>query len=164
MGDLPLNGDFQQNSHVDRGQHQPDQDAGLTQARAAELLRQYGPNEVSERRENRLLAFARNLWAPVPWMLEAAIALTLALGKRDDAVIISFLLLFNAAVSFWQQSRVENALALLRKRLAISARVKRDGQWRLVPARELVPGDIVHVRAGNRRLGPKRGQSAPEAL
>jgi len=122
---------------------------GLTTPEAARRLKQFGPNEVAEKRENKWLAFAREFWAPVPWMLEAAFALTLALGRIADAVVISFLLVFNAVVSFWQQNRAENALALLRKRLAISARVLRDGHWQVAPARELVPGDVVHLRAGD---------------
>jgi len=122
---------------------------GLSSVEAARRLRAYGPNEVPERRRSRWLAFALQFWAPVPWMLEAAIILTLALGRQADAVIISFLLVFNGIVSFWQQSRAENALALLRKHLAVNARVRRDGKWQLLPARELVPGDIVHVRAGD---------------
>ena len=123
--------------------------AGLTALEADERLRRYGPNEVSERRESRWLAFARELWAPVPWMLEAAVVLTLVLGKLADALIISFLLVLNAVVSFVQQDRASSALALLRRRLAVEARVLRDGQWRLVPARDLVPGDVVHVRVGD---------------
>jgi H+-transporting ATPase len=122
---------------------------GLTTAEAAELLARHGPNEVSEQIESPWLDFARKFWAPVPWMLEAAIVLTVALERQADALIIFFLLVFNAVVSYAQESRAGSALALLRKRLAINSRVLRDGQWRLVPARELVPGDVVHVRVGD---------------
>ena len=129
---------------------QPDQRLqGLTAASAAELLKRYGPNEVRESRESPWLTFARHFWAPVPWMLEAAIILTIALGRQADAVIIFFLLVFNAVVSYFQENRAGNALALLRKRLAVNSRVLRDGRWQLVPARELVPGDVVHVRVGD---------------
>ena len=121
----------------------------MTAASAAELLKRYGPNEVRESRESRWLTFARHFWAPVPWMLEAAIILTIALGRQADAVIIFFLLVFNAVVSYFQENRAGNALTLLRKRLAVNSRVLRDGQWQLVPARELVPGDVVHVRVGD---------------
>ena len=122
---------------------------GLTSAEAGERLRQYGPNEVPERRENRWLSFLRKFWAPVPWMLEVAIVLTLVLGRQADAVIIFFLLAFNAVLSFVQESRAENALALLRQHLAINARVRRDGKWQVLPARDLVPGDVIHVRVGD---------------
>ncbi len=122
---------------------------GLTSAEAAELLKRYGPNEVQERHESRWLLFLRKFWAPIPWMLEAAIILTVILGRQADAVIISFLLIFNAVLSYAQENRAGNALALLRERLAVNSRVRRDGQWQMVPARELVPGDLVHVRLGD---------------
>jgi len=112
-------------------------------------LQQYGPNEVREYRRSPWAALAGKLWGPVPWMLQAAAALSLALGRTADALIILFLLVFNAMVGYLQEHRAENALALLRKRLAVNARVLRDGQWRLIAARELVPGDLVHVRAGD---------------
>ena len=122
---------------------------GLTTAEASDRLQRYGPNEVSEPRESVWLAFARKFWSPVPWMLEAAVVLTIILGREADAAIIFSLLVFNAAVSYVQENRAGNALALLRKRLAINSRVLRDGEWRLVPARELVPGDVAHVRVGD---------------
>ncbi len=135
---------------IDKNKNQDGRTAeGLTTGEAAERLKQSGPNEVAERRESKWLTFAREFWAPVPWMLEAAIVLTIILDRQADASIISFLLIFNALVGFLQENRAENALALLRRRLAINARVLRDGQWRLVPARELVQGDVIHVRVGD---------------
>jgi len=102
-----------------------------------------------ERHENPWLTFARKFWAPIPWMLEAAGVLTLLMQKQADAMIIFSLLAFNAMVSYLQEDRAGNALALLRKRLATNARVLRDGQWQQVPARDLVPGDAVHLRVGD---------------
>ncbi len=83
------------------------------------------------------------------WMLEATIALELALGKWLDAVIVAAVLVFNAALGFLQQGRARAALELLRHRLAVNARARRDGSWQLVPAVELVDGDVVHVRVGD---------------
>lgn len=88
-------------------------------------------------------------WAPVPWMLEATIVLQLVLGKTDEAIIMAVLLLVHVLVSFVQERRAHNALALLQRRLAVQARVLRDGRWQLVPAQELVPGDVLHVRMGD---------------
>src|SRR5574340_358613 len=122
---------------------------GLTSGEAAARLTQYGPNAVAEERPHPWLVLLRKFWAPVPWMLEAAIALQLALGKFDEAAIITALLLFNSVLSFLQESRANNALALLKSRLEILARVLRDGHWQLVPAQELVPGDVVHLRMGD---------------
>ena len=122
---------------------------GLTRAEAEIRLRQYGPNAVREAKPHLLLAIAKKFWAPVPWMLEVTIILELILGKRPEAVIIGFLLVFNAGLGFVQENRAQNALALLRKRLPVKARVLREGQWQLLPAEDLVPGDFIHVRMGD---------------
>lgn len=122
---------------------------GLTSDEAKARLAQYGYNEVSETKPSALLALLRKFWAPVPWMLEATIALTWLSGRYLDVVIIAFLLVFNIIISFLQEGRAEQTLALLRQRLAINARVLRDGQWQQVAARELVPGDVIHIRMGD---------------
>ncbi len=87
-------------------------------------------------------------WAPVPWMLEAAIVLELALGKYVEAAIIAALLVFNAALGLFQESRAQATLAALKSRLALNASVRRDGVWKIVPAVELVPGDVVKLSLG----------------
>ena len=122
---------------------------GLTGAEAAERLRKYGLNTVPEKRPNPMLVFLGKFWASVPWMLEATVALQLALGKSGEAIIIAALLLFNSILSFFQERQSNKALVLLRKRLSIQTRVLRDGAWRLLPAEELVPSDIAHLRLGD---------------
>jgi H+-transporting ATPase len=87
-------------------------------------------------------------WAPVPWMLEAAIALELVLGKHVEAAIIAALLVFNAALGLFQGSLAQATLAALRSRLALNASVRRDGAWKIMPAVELVPGDVVKLSLG----------------
>jgi H+-transporting ATPase len=87
-------------------------------------------------------------WSPVPWMLEAAIVLEVALGKYVEAAIIMGLLVFNAALGFFQESRAQATLAALKSRLALNASVRRGGVWTIVPAVELVPGDIVKLSLG----------------
>ena len=87
---------------------------GLTRDEAATRLRQYGPNAVPEAKPHLFLAIAKKFWAPVPWMLEVTIILELFLGKRPEAIIIGFLLVFNAGLGFVQETRAQNALALLR--------------------------------------------------
>jgi H+-transporting ATPase len=82
-------------------------------------------------------------------MLEATILLTLLLGKNAEAVIIAVLLLLNSVIGYLQQARADDALELLRQRLAVTARARRDGRWSQVPARDLVPGDVVRVRVGD---------------
>ena len=122
---------------------------GLTRQEAETRLHEYGPNAVREAKPHLFLVIAKKFWAPVPWMLEATIVLELILGKRPEAAIIGFLLVFNAGLGFVQENRAQNALALLRKRLPVKARVLRDRQWQLLPAEELVPGDFIHVRLGD---------------
>lgn len=122
---------------------------GLTSDEATQRLAQYGPNTVTEERPHPLRALLRKFWAPVPWMLEATIGLQIVLGKLDEAAIIAVLLIFNAVLSFVQENRANRALALLKSRLAVQARVFRDGRWQLIAAQGLVPGDIVHLRMGD---------------
>lgn len=129
--------------------HDADLPPGLSTAEAARRQAQYGPNEVAEQKNHPLLALLGKFWAPVPWMLEVTIVLELALGKTVEAAVIAVLLVVNAVLSFLQEGRANRALALLRRRLDILARVRRDGHWQRVAARDLVPGDVVHVRMGD---------------
>lgn len=122
---------------------------GLTSEEAAERLTQFGPNTIPEARRHPLLELLRKLWAPVPWMLEVTIILELYLGRYTEAVVIGALLVFNAALSFTEENRAQNALALLRQKLTVQTRTRRDGRWQLIPADLLVPGDIIHVRMGD---------------
>lgn len=122
---------------------------GLTTAEAGERLRTYGANQVSEERHHPAIAFLLRFWGPVPWMLEITVLLQLMLGKYTDAVLITILLIVNATIGFVFEQRAERSLALLQQQLRIQARVLRDGEWRLIPSQELVPGDVVRLRAGD---------------
>ena len=122
---------------------------GLTGPEAAQRLARDGPNEAREERRHPLLELARHFWGPVPWMLELTIVLEFVLGRRGEGVVIAALLAFNAVVGRMQEGRARNALEILRQRLQVQARTRRDGRWQLVPARELVVGDVVHLRMGD---------------
>ena len=122
---------------------------GLTSDEVRQRLLKFGPNVVAEDHPHLWVLFLRKFWAPVPWMLEATIAIQFALGKVNEATIITLLLVFNAVLGFIQESRANNALALLKNRLAIQVRVLRDNAWQQVSAQELVPGDVVHLRMGD---------------
>jgi len=122
---------------------------GLTSAEAVLRRQKEGINELPPETSHPLRKLLEKFWAPVPWMLEITIALQLFLGKRDEAGVIALLLCVNAVMGLLQEGRANKALALLRKRLDIQARVMRDGHWQRLPARELVPGDCVHVRMGD---------------
>jgi H+-transporting ATPase len=87
-------------------------------------------------------------WAPVPWLLEAAIVLQVVLHKYIEAAVIGGLLIFNAALAAIQEGRTQATLDALKSRLALNASVKRDGVWKTIPAKELVRGDLVKLSLG----------------
>lgn len=122
---------------------------GLSSPEAAKRLRQYGRNEIAEEKRSRLVAFLRYFWGPIPWMIEAAAAISAVIQHWDDLGIIVVLLGVNAIVGFWQENRASNAVELLKKRLALRATVLRDKKWVDLPAAELVPGDVTRLRLGN---------------
>ena len=122
---------------------------GLTGAEAAERLARFGPNALAVERRHLVRKLASKLTGPVPYLLEAAIVLELAAGKATEAIIVAALVVFNGVLSFVQEGRAANALSMLRSRLAVHARVRRDARWQLVDAEQLVPGDLVHVRVGD---------------
>ena len=122
---------------------------GLTQAEAQKRLTQYGPNELIEEKTNLFLKFLSYFWGPIPWMIEAAVILSAVAQHWPDFAIILLLLLANAVVGFWEEHQAGNAIAALKAKLAIKAQVKRDGKWTSPAARELVPGDVIHLRLGD---------------
>lgn len=122
---------------------------GLSSQDAATRLAVDGPNEIAERRRNPLLTFAGYFWAPIPWMIEAALLLSLLARHWTDAVIIGVLLGMNGLVAFTEEQQAANAIAALKQRLATSARVLRGGAWVTAPVRELVRGDIIRIRLGD---------------
>jgi H+-transporting ATPase len=122
---------------------------GLSSSEAAKRLQQYGPNEIPEKKVNPSVKFLSYFWGPIPWMIEVAAGLSIVIQHWDDFGIIFTLLIVNAVVGFWQEHKADNAIELLKKRLAPKARVLRDSAWREIPARELVPGDVVRIRLGD---------------
>jgi H+-transporting ATPase len=121
---------------------------GLSSNEARERLAKVGPNAMPDTAEHSLRRAIGKFWAPVPWMLEAAIILEAVLGKYVEAAIIAALLVFNAVLGLFQESRAQATLSALKSRLAMSASVERDGHWKTVPATELVPGDVVKLTLG----------------
>jgi H+-transporting ATPase len=121
---------------------------GLTGVEARRRLAEFGPNTVSESAPPRWRAYVVKFWSPIPWLLEAAMVVELALGKYIEGAVIIALLLFNATLAFIQEGRAGSALAALRKRLAPTALVRRDGGWIRTPAAEVVLGDIISLPLG----------------
>jgi H+-transporting ATPase len=122
---------------------------GLGQAEAEKRLRQYGPNEIEEKKVNPLLKFLSYFWGPIPWMIEVAVILSGVVGHWPDFFIILVLLVANGVIGFWEEREAGNAIAALKAKLAVKARVKRGGKWVTPAARVLVPGDVIRLRLGD---------------
>jgi len=122
---------------------------GLSSAAVVNRLKEYGYNEVVERKDYPVLMFLGKFWGVSAWMLELIMILSLILGKYSDLAVVSALLIVNAVLSFLQERRTAGVVAALRQRLQVSTRVLRAGNWQVCPARELVPGDIVRMRPGD---------------
>ncbi len=108
-----------------------------------------GLTRLKKRRPIRFLKFLSYFWGPIPWMIEAAVILSAVARHWPDFAIILVLLLANAVIGFWEEHQAGNAIAALKAKLAITARVRRDGKWTTPAARELVPGDVIRVRLGD---------------
>ena len=122
---------------------------GLSSSDAENRIKQYGYNEISEKKVNPFIKFFSYFWGPIPWMIEIAIAISGVIHRWEDFVIISLLLILNGVVGFWQEHKADNAIELLKKKMALNARVLREGNWKQMSARELVPGDVVRIRSGD---------------
>lgn len=122
---------------------------GLSQDEASKRLKHYGPNEIKEEKANPYLKFLSYFWGPIPWMIEVAVILSGVVRHWPDFFIILLLLVSNAVVGFWEEHEAGNAIAALKAKLSVKARVKRDGKWVTPPSRELVPGDVIRLRLGD---------------
>ncbi|MGA2862611.1 MAG: plasma-membrane proton-efflux P-type ATPase [Steroidobacteraceae bacterium] len=124
-------------------------ETGLTRAEVDSRRKENGYNEVAEQKGHPLRRFLRKFWGISAWMLELIMVLSAVLGKFSDFAVVGALLVINAVLSFMQERRAAGVVQALRRRLQVSARVRRDSNWQVIPARELVPGDIVRVRPGD---------------
>ncbi|WP_202636491.1 plasma-membrane proton-efflux P-type ATPase [Rugosibacter aromaticivorans] len=124
-------------------------ETGLTHAEVDTRRKAHGYNEVAEHKDHPILMFIGKFWGVSAWMLELIMVLSALLGKYSDLAVVSALLIVNAVLSFMQERRAAGVVATLRRRLQVSARVLRESVWQVVPARELVPGDIIRVRPGD---------------
>ena len=126
-----------------------DLDKGLSEEEAKKRLQKYGYNAVEEKKENPLVNLGKKFWNASAWVLEAAAVLSYILGKYLDFYIIVALIVFNAFLSFSEEERANKALEMLKSKLQVNARVLRDGVWKSIPAKFLVPGDVVRIRLGD---------------
>jgi H+-transporting ATPase len=125
-----------------------DASRGLTSDEARARLAKLGPNAMPDTDERPWRMALAKFWAPVPWMLEAAVILQTVLHEYVEAGVIAGLLVFNAAIGFFQEGRAQATLAALKSRLALTASVRRDGAWKIIPATEIVPGDVLKLSLG----------------
>jgi H+-transporting ATPase len=122
---------------------------GLSVDEAKSRLERYGPNELAEEKPNLLLEFLSYFWGPIPVMIMVAALLSGVLRHWPDLLVILALLVLNAVVGFHEEHQAGNAIAALKAKLSVRADVRRDGKWASLPAREVVPGDVVRLRIGN---------------
>ena len=122
---------------------------GLTGTDVELRRKEHGYNEVTEEHGHPVLLFLGKFWGLSAWMLELIMVLSAVLRKYADLAVVGALLLVNAVLAFLQEHRAAGVVEALRRRLQVSARVLRDSSWQVVPARELVPGDVVRMRAGD---------------
>src|SRR5580700_8124957 len=121
---------------------------GLSSDEARARLEQSGPNEMPDTAMRPWRMALAKFWAPVPWMLEAAVILQVILHEYVEAAVVAALLVFNAALGFFNEGRAQATLAALKSRLALTASVRRDGAWKNIPASGLVVGDEVKLSLG----------------
>ncbi len=124
-------------------------ETGLTRREVDARRQEHGYNELAEHKAHSAREFLGKFWGVSAWMLEMIIILSAILGKYSDLAVVSALLVVNAVLGYMQEHHAAGAVETLRKRLQVSARVLREASWQVIPARELVPGDIIRVRAGD---------------
>ena len=122
---------------------------GLNEKEVKERLEKFGYNEIKEKEESWMHRLFRRFWGPIPWMIEIAAILSAIAHRWEDFSVIIFMLLVNAFVDFYQESKALNAIAVLKKKLARKALVLREGEWKSIDAREIVPDDIIKVKIGD---------------
>ncbi|MDA8325061.1 MAG: HAD-IC family P-type ATPase, partial [Nitrospiraceae bacterium] len=122
---------------------------GLAGSEAGRRLEIFGYNEITEEKKSLLLEFLRRYWGPMPWLLELAMGLSFILGHYLEGALILALLTVNAVIGHFHSLSSQKAVDMLKKKLAIRAKVLRDGKWTIIGAREIVPGDMISVNLGD---------------
>jgi Ca2+-transporting ATPase len=134
---------------------------GLSDHEVHQRIEKYGYNEIPEKKRSLLLLFLKQFNSVLVYILFAALALSIVLpfyehggelGLSDfiDAIAIGAILILNACLGFFQEKKAENAIAVLQAMSAPSVRVRRGGVVKIIPSRELVPGDILLLEEGDR--------------
>ena len=123
--------------------------SGLSSKEAQKRYKEYGYNEIVEEQVNPVVKFLKFFLGPIPWMIEIALIISLLIQHWEEFTVILILLLINGCVGFYQEYKADNAIDLLKEKLAYHVHVLRDGKWLELPSRETVPGDIIRVHIGD---------------
>ena len=143
---------------------------GISSDEAAERAAAYGPNELPPpRRRSAAMRFLAQFHNVLIYVLIAAGLITAALGHAIDSAVIFGVVIINAIVGFLQEGKAESAMESIRRMLSPEALVMRDGHRVCLPARDLVPGDVVYLSSGDRvpadlRLLQTKGLRIQEAV
>ncbi len=122
---------------------------GLSAAEADERLKKYGYNEIETKKQNPVVKFALKFTGTLAYLLYLVTAISIYLGKLIDAYVVIGLIIFNGVASFIEEYKADNTLELLKRKLSVMVNVKRDKVWISLPAKVIVPGDIIRVRIGS---------------
>lgn len=122
---------------------------GLNESEVLKKRQEFGYNEIPEKKDSFIKSILKRMWGPIPWLLEAAMIFELFLGKIIQAIIVFILLVFSAVIGAVQENRAKKAIGFLHQQLQIKIRTLRNNEWKTILSKELVPGDIVHVRLGD---------------
>lgn len=122
---------------------------GLSDSQVRNRIAIFGSNEITEEKSNLVLDFLLRYWGPMPWLLELAMALSFVLRHYLEGLIIFVLLTLNVIIGHMHARDSQKAMELLKQKLAINAKVLRDGEWITQVAKEIVPGDILVVKLGD---------------
>jgi H+-transporting ATPase len=122
---------------------------GLAESEAERRHKFFGYNEIEEKKKNPYLEFLLRYWGPMPWLLELAMGLSFVLKHYLEGIIIFLLLTVNAGIGYLHSRGSQRAVELLKKKLAIKAKVLRDEKWAMKEARAIVPGDVIAVGLGD---------------
>src|ERR1043166_2602714 len=125
--------------------------AGLTGDEAKRRQEKFGPNRITARRGTPAwLKFLQQFHQPLVYILLAAVAMTAFLGEWVDCFVIFGVVFINALVGFLQEAKAERAIESLSRLVATETSVRRDGRQQCVHSEQLVPGDVVRLRSGDR--------------